>query len=292
MFNLIRADLWRFFNINRLRGQFWSYALGAVLVAVLCCGLIVLVQSSPHDEDLSTYTASITSMLANIFAGGGLYALACGFCASEFLMGELKAGYIKNIVSGTRGKLAYFAAKLVFCCIACAALLAALTAASLVCALAFHMPLGAEPIARVAGWLALTWLSGCSFAILTAAIVWLTRSPSLGYAFAFVLSCGWVRELLIGLAHSSGGALRVLQPIAPVLEGIATWLPSAGTQLLGHGGAIFDMPAVLAASAFTNEGPLDALPVNAGVQVLIIGMGWIALASALALAIARKRDVA
>ena len=308
MFNLLRADLWRFFNTNRLRGQFWSYFAVIVAMALLVFGLIAFVGSEAYanftadmdpesiseDPSLSVYLSSITTMLAYGFVTGGFFPLVCGFCAAEFTLSDLKAGYLKNIVSGVRGKLAYFTEKLAFCCIASAILLAVLTAACLLSAFVFRLVPAGESIARIAGWLALTWLNGCAFAALTVVAVWAVRGPALSYIWAILLSTGVLRELIMGLAYSSGGALRVLQPIAPALKFVASWIPSTATQLLSQGGVVFDMPmAVDGVSIF--DGAIasgTAGLFGAGVQTLIISVLWTAIACALALAIARKRDVA
>ena len=308
MFNLLRADLWRFFNTSRLRGQFWSYLAGIVALALLMFGLISFTSSDAYAslantmdseavaEDLGVpaFLSSVTSMLADTFISGGLFALLCSLCAAECALSDLKAGYLKNIVSSTRGKLAYFAEKLVFCSVTSAVLLLTLTASCLLCALAFQIPPAEEPVARILGWLALTWLNGCAFAFLATAAVWIVRNPAMAYIWAIILSTGVLRELLMGLAYSSGGVLRVLQPVAPVLKGISSWMPSAGMQLLGNGGAVLDMPmAVDGVSIFEHVNAAGTVhPCCASVQVLIISVAWMAIATALGLTVAQKMDVA
>ena len=308
MFNLLRADLWRFFNTNRLRGQFWSYLAGGILVALFVFGLLAFVNSDgyaelaasmdaePATNDTSAAVSAlpITAMLANAFVSGGFFSLMCCFCAAEFTLADLKAGYLKNIASSTRGKLAYFAEKLVFCGIMCAVLLATISAACLLCAIAFQLAPSEESIAHIAGWFILTWLNGCAFAVLTIAAVWIVRGPALVYIWGIVLSAGSLRELVMGLAYSSGGVLNVLQPIAPALKALASWMPSSATQLLSQGSAVFDMPMTVdGISIFSDWSASDAiLPLGAGVQVLITNVAWIALASGIALTASRKMDVA
>ena len=308
MFNLLRADLWRFFNTNRLRGQFWSYLAGGILVALFVFGLLAFVNSDgyaelaasmdaePATNDTSAAVSAlpITAMLANAFVSGGFFSLMCCFCAAEFTLADLKAGYLKNIASSTRGKLAYFAEKLVFCGIMCAVLLATISAACLLCAIAFQLAPSEESIAHIAGWFILTWLNGCAFAVLTIAAVWIVRGPALVYIWGIVLSAGSLRELVMGLAYSSGGVPNVLQPIAPALKALASWMPSSATQLLSQGSAVFDMPMTVdGISIFSDWSASDAiLPLGAGVQVLITNVAWIALASGIALTASRKMDVA
>ena len=308
MFNLLRADLWRLFNTNRLRGQFWSYLAGGILVALFVFGLLAFVNSDgyaelaasmdaePATDDTSTAISAlpVTAMLANAFVSGGFFSLMCCFCAAEFTLADLKAGYLKNIVSSTRGKLAYFAEKLVFCGIMCAVLLVIISAACLLYAFVFQLVPSGESIARIAGWLILTWLNGWTFAVLTVAAAWIVRGPALVYIWGIVLSAGSLRELVMGLAYSSGGMLNVLQPIAPALKALASWMPSSATQLLSQGSAVFDMPMTVdGISIFSGMGASGtALPLGADVQVLITNVAWIALASALALIASRKMDVA
>ena len=308
MFNLLRADLWRFFNTNRLRGQFWSYLIGIACITLLVFGLLAVVNSDSYAEfaasmdsepasddlDASVSALSTTSMLANTFVSGGFFALLCGFCAAGFALSDLKAGYLKNLVSSTRGKLAYFAEKLVLCGILSAVLLIVCTLTCLLCAFAFLLAPAEEPLARIVGWLVLTWLNGSTFAVLTVAAVWINRGPALSYIWAIMLSTGFLRELVIGLAYSSGGVLRVLQPIAPVLKMATSWMPSAATQLLSQGGAVFDMPmAIEGVSVFGSTAATGtAFPFGADVQTLLISVLWIMLGSALALVVAYKRDAA
>ena len=308
MFNLLRADLWRFFNSNRLRGQFWSYLLASIFVALFVFGLLAFVNSDGYTELAASMDAEpatddtgaavsalpVTAMLANAFVSGGFFSLMCGFCAAEFALSDLKAGYLKNIVSSTRGKLAYFAEKLVFCSIMCAVLLTVISAACLVCAFAFDLAPTGEPIARIVGWFALTWLNGCAFAVLTVAAVWINRGPALSYIWAIMLSTGVLRELIMGLAHSSGGALRVLQPIAPALKTLASWMPSSATQLLSQGSPVFNAPMTVGGISIFGDAVASgtALPLGADMQVLITNAAWIALASALALVVSRRKDVA
>ena len=308
MFNLLRADLWRLFNTSRLRGQFWSYLVCGILVGLFVFGLLAFVNSDGYAELAASVDAEpatddtgaavsalpVTSMLANAFVSGGFFSLMCSFCAAEFTLSDLKADYLKNIVSSTRGKLAYFAEKLVFCSIMCAVLLAVISISCLLCAFAFRLAPTGEPLWRIVGWLVLTWLNGCAFAVLTVVAVWAVRGPALSYIWAIILSTGMLREFIMGLAYSSGGALRILQPIAPALKTAASWMPSTATQLLSQGSAVFDMPmAVEGFSIFDATIAADAsIPFGADVQVLIINVIWIVAASALALAVARKKDVA
>ena len=308
MFNLLRADLWRFFNTNRLRGQFWIYLACSAFVALFVFGLLAFVNSDgyaelaasmdaePATDDTSAAVSAlpVTAMLANAFVSGGFFSLMCSFCAAEFTLADLKAGYLKNIVSSTCGKLAYFVEKLVFCGIMCAVLLVIVSAACLLCAFAFQLAPSGEPIARIAGWLILTWLNGCVFAMLTVAAAWIVRGPALTYIWGIVLSAGTLRELVMGIAHSSGGALRVLQPIAPALKTLASWMPSSAAQLLSRGSAVFDMPMTVDGISIFGKAVTSgtALPLGADMQVLITNAVWIALASTLALVVARRMDVA
>ena len=308
MFNLLRADLWRFFNTHRLRGQFWSYLVASIFVGLFVFGLLAFVNSDGYAEIASSMDAEpatdetsaavsalpVTAMLANAFVSGGFFSLACGFCAAEFALADLKAGYLKNIVSSTRGKLAYFAEKLVFCGIMCAVLLTIISVACLLCSFVFRLAPTAESVARIAGWLALTWLNGCAFAVLTVAAVWINRGPALSYIWAIMLGTGVLRELIMGVAYSSGGALRVLQPIAPALKALTSWMPSSATQLLSQGSAVFDAPMAVGGISIFGDAVASGttLPFGADMQVLITNMVWIALASALALTASRKMDVA
>ena len=122
--------------------------------------------------------------------------------------------------------------------------------------------------------------------MLSLVLVYATRVSPVSYIGAFCFCFGTVSSLLSGLAFSSGGILRVMQPIRPVFETLAAWLPSSSLGNLKFGGGLFWMsPAdVWGASS-------QALTVAPGVQALIAGVIWVAIPAAVVLLIARERDI-
>lgn len=279
MRNLLRADLWRFFNVNRLRGQFWGYALTAIGIPTL---LFTVVMTAAKGSFVSISPAPITTVLSLNGGLGNLYLLLCGGVTAECLLGDLEAGFAKTVVAGTRGRLAYFAEKLLLCLVLCTVMMLVLAASVALFFLLFGITIVSEPVLPLLAWLGLTWLLGYAISLLSAAVVWLTHSSAVSYIGAILISLGVGRGLLLGLAASSGGILRVFQPIAPVLVEMANWMPGAAAGLLGQGIGVFGAPAISSL----------ALPFGAGIQAIVICAGWAVVASALCLAIARKRDVA
>lgn len=136
------------------------------------------------------------------------------------------------------------------------------------------------------GWLGGYWLNIWALAVLSLVLVYATRVSPVSYIGAFCFCFGTVSSLLSGLAFSSGGILRVMQPVHPALETLAAWLPSSSLGNLKFGGGLFWMsPAdVWGASS-------QALTVAPGVQALIAGVIWVAIPAAVVLLIARERDI-
>ena len=107
----------------------------------------------------------------------------------------------------------------------------------------------------------------------------------MSYIFAFCFCGGVFPDLLRSISYLAR-TLPMLEVLRPVLETLAAWMPSTSLGNLASGGQMFGM------RADDIWGPSSlALTVDPGIQALLTGIIWIAIASAAVLAIARKRDI-
>ena len=90
----------------------------------------------------------------------------------------------------------------------------------------------------------------------------------------------------MGLAYSTGGILSVLQPIRPVLETLAVWMPSTALSNLSLGGQLFLNNSL---GVWGETG--CAFTIAPGIQTVLTGIIWIVVAGAVVLLISRKRDI-
>ena len=131
------------------------------------------------------------------------------------------------------------------------------------------------------------WSKLCGIdAALSLILVYATRINPVSYIGAWCFCVSVVPQALNGLAHSSGGLLRFLEPIAPLLETLSAWMPSSAISNLAEGGS-----RLLGSSIDIWDTTSRALTIDPAAQTLLTGIIWIALAAAAVLAIARHRDV-
>lgn len=294
MLNLIKSDLYRITRPRGLRGSLWQYGLVLALV-YLAYATFFLVLKIPQVSanlasagitmatmtEFSTPTQCIASMTGN------LTALCATFMTVELALADLKSGFAKSVLSARTGRLSYIAGKIAFSGVVSAIVIALASALVGLCCIAVGATFtGADTLTGALAWLAGFWLNTWALCVLSLVMVYATRISPVCYIVAFCLCFSMLPQLLLGLAHSSGGILNFLQPIAPVLETLAVWMPSSALSNLGAGGQI----------AFTT--PVDiwgassrALTIDPAPQAILTGIIWIAVAGALVLAIARKRDV-
>ncbi len=292
MLNLIKSDLYRITRVRGLRGSFWQYFLAILVAYAIVVALMLFAKTqtyaalsegaaNPVPSDFASYTAYLASMM------GDIVPLCVCFMVTEHGLQELKGNYARSVLSARAGRLSYFVGKVVF-----AGVLSAIMMLLSIALVTVGAWIGGYTFAAVdtpiefLGWFGGFWLNIWALAVLSLILVYATRVSPVSYIGAFCFCFGTVPSLLWGLAFSSGGILRVLQPIRPVLETLAAWLPSSSLENLASGGKL------LSVSAADIWGPASqALTVDPGIQALLTGVIWIGIASVVVLAIARKRDI-
>lgn len=294
MLNLIKSDLYRITRSRGLRGSLWQYGLVLALV-YLAYATFFLVLKIPQISanlasagitmatmtEFSTPTQCIASMTGN------LTTLCATFMTVELALADLKSGFAKSVLSARTGRLSYIAGKIAFAGVVSAIVIALASALVGLCCIAVGATFtGADTLTGTLAWLAGFWLNTWALCVLSLVMVYATRISPVCYIVAFCLCFSTFPQLLLGLAHSSGGILSFLEPIAPALETLAAWMPSSALSNLGAGGQIVFSTSIDIWSASSRAFTIDPAP-----QAVLTGIIWIAAAGALVLAIARKRDV-
>jgi len=293
MLNLLRSDLYRCTRIRGFRGALWQYLSVVLGVAILEVGLNALIISQGLGE-LEAINVHETIATPSVFLGSSLFGsisligIASAFGMVEWVFADLNDGYVKSLVSSLTGQLSYFAEKVVFSGIWAAMMLIAGVVCHLICMqLLLTLPLGLsfealDGAAEFALWLLGGWLAVWALTVIPLSAVLLIRKKLPAYTLTFILIMGLVPVLLMALANSSGGILRVLEPVAPVLTGIASWMPSMVIALFKLGaGSMFD--------------PAQTLPLIGSVPTWIwgalTGLAWTVIGGGAFLLIAHKRDL-
>lgn len=294
MLNLIKSDLYRITRPRGLRGSLWQYGLVLALI-YLAYATFFLVLKIPQVSanlaasgitmatmtEFSTPTQCIASMTGN------LTALCATFMTVELALADLKSGFAKSVLSARTGRLSYIVGKIAFAGVVSAIVIALASAlVGLCCIVVGATFTGTDTLAGTLAWLAGFWLNTWALCVLSLIMVYATRISPVCYIVAFCLCFSTFPQLLLGLAHSSGGILSFLEPIAPALETLAAWMPSSALSNLGAGGQIVFSTSIDIWSASSRALTIDPAP-----QAVLTGIIWIAAAGALVLAIARKRDV-
>ena len=294
MLNLIKSDLYRITRPRGLRGSLWQYGLVLALI-YLAYATFFLVLKIPQVSanlaasgitmatmtEFSTPTQCIASMTGN------LTTLCATFMTVELALADLKSGFAKSVLSARTGRLSYIVGKIAFAGVVSAIVIALASALVGLCCIAVGATFtGADTLAGTLAWIAGFWLNTWALCVLSLVMVYATRISPVCYIVAFCLCFSTFPQLLLGLAHSSGGILSFLEPIAPALETLAAWMPSSALSNLGAGGQI-----VLSTSIDIWSASSRALTIDPAPQAVLTGIIWTAAASALVLAIARRRDV-
>ena len=292
MLNLIRADLYRISRPRGLRGSLWQYGLALIGVYAVVIGTMLFAKTQSYAEmsggnvvEIPTDFASYTSYLANMMLA--IVSLCVSFMVAENALQDFKFGYAKSVLSARAGRLSYFLGKVLFAGVVSAIVMViamvTVTAGAIIGGYTYAYVDG--PL-ELAGWFAGFWLNTWAMAVITLVIVYATRVSPLSYIGAFILYTGVVPTFLRGLAHSSGGVLSVLEPFAPAFETLAAWMPTSALSNLEAGGRLF----FLSAADVWGEAS-RAFVVAPGAQAILTGVIWIAIAGAVVLAIARRRDI-
>lgn len=293
MLNLLRSDLYRMTRIRGLRGNLWQYASVLLFIACLEVGLTWFILQSgmgpAENVNLIKGLATPSSFLGSTMLGSfSVLALAASFGMAEYTFADLSEGYVKSLVSSPRGRALYLNEKILLAGIWSALMLALGCIFHLVILQVFlTMPYGFaiqgpdNPLAFVL-WLLGTWLATWAITGIAMVAVAIFRKKLPVYIFTFTLISGLFPLTLSALAFSSGGMLSFLQPIAPVLTSIATWMPSSVLQAFSNGAnAMFDTATTL---------PLIGT-VPGWAWGAVTGVIWILIGSAAYIAISRRRDL-
>lgn len=294
MLNLIKSDLYRITRPRGLRGSFWQYGI-AILAAYGIVMALVAFANSQMFLDMTGGTigdvvtkASLTVYFADML--NGLVPLCVAFMAVEHALAEFKNGYIKSVLSARSGRLSYIAGKLLFVGVLSALMIVFATLVVLAClpVMTAGRPefINVDGPLEVIGWFVGFWLNTWALAACSLILVYATRVSPVSYIGAFCFAASIVPQTLMGLAYSTGGILSVLQPIRPVLETLAAWIPSTALNNLSQGGQLF-LNASLGIWGETGY----AFTIAPGIQTVLTGIIWIVLAGAVVLAISRKRDI-
>ena len=294
MLNLIKSDLYRITRPRGLRGSFWQYGIAILAAYGIVMALVAFANSQMYLDmtggtigDVVTKT-SLTVYFADML--NGLVPLCVAFMAVEHALAEFKNGYIKSVLSARSGRLSYIVGKLLFVGVLSALIIVFATLVVLAClpVMAAGRPefITADGPLEVIGWFVGFWLNTWALSACSLILVYATRVSPVSYIGAFCFAASIVPQTFMGLAYSTGGILSVLQPIRPVLETLAAWMPSTALNNLSQGGQLF-LNASLGIWGETGY----AFTIAPGIQTVLTGIIWIVLAGAVVLAISRKRDI-
>lgn len=296
MLRLIRSDWYRATRIRGLRGGFWQYALVLVGIAVLEIGLMRFGLSGGFGsaaniinmaEDMGVLLSPSEYLGTCLFGSYSLLAFATSFGIIEQVFVDLTDGFGKTMVSSTRGRLAYFAEKVLFAGTWSAAFTLLFGALSLGgFALFVMIPFGLtfsvlDSIGGFILWILLAWLASWVASVMPLAAALLTRNKLVTYGLIIGVLLGWIPLLLQALAFSADGILNVLQPIAPTLLALSSWMPSTVLHTITNGaGDLF------AAAGMPGTGALPTWSWMLGTCLI-----WLVLAGGAWIAAGRKRGV-
>ena len=286
MLNLLRADLYRITRIRRLRGAFWQYAL----VLVVCTALFAFTTNMAVQEGFLSVERARMGSTPSAFAGGwwlsspSILTMSCLFGALELLFFDLSDGYIKNLASSLRGRLALFAEKLVLVGIWSFLLMVVSFALIALLALFLMNRVGLsfaalDTVGTGFLWVLGVWLTNWAISAIPLFFAFATRAKVPSYIFAFLIATSSIPSFLMSLAES--GFLGLPSPVLSFLFNVAGWMPSITMQNLATGANYILNP-------MTNSA---GLPLNYATWILLVGIIWLTISSALFLLVAKKKDL-
>ena len=262
---------------------------------------IVQMEQTIHAFKTRTFDGGYTDAdSVGIAPGGLLGAILCVLtallCYQDFTAGFAKSqlsalvGHHMSRRRAPMGRGAYYAAKLATVAIMNAAFLTVTVASSISSNTALGFTVSdPEPIYQIATWMVLTWLLLCGYTFFTAAACWALRSPAADVIISLLAGSQALESLLM---VALGGMARAADSVAlsNLTAAIGEWLPATSTNILLNGA-----PALFGGTGDTAwADAIQALATTAHplTHVLITGLVFCAVAGVLAVAIARKRDVA
>lgn len=291
MLNLLKADLYRITRPRGLRGSLGQYGLAILLVYVFVYAMFALLNTpgllyDAGDPAAASYLtfASPTQCLSEMTLG--IVPLCAAYMTVELGLSDFKNGYIRSVVSARRGRLSYIGEKILMSAVIAAIVIMVASvivlAASCIEGATFAQ---ADTPAAIAAWFLGMWLNCWALGALSLILVYSTRISPVSYIASFCFCMGTVPQTLMGIAQA-GSVLHFIQPIAPALETLAAWMPTSALSNLEHGGS-----TLLGVGIDLFSPGSGAFVIDPAVQIILTGVIWIALASALVLTIARRHDI-
>lgn len=286
MLNLLRADLYRITRISRLRGAFWQYAL----VLTACTALFAFTTSMSLQEGVLSVERARMCSTPSAFAGGwwlsspSILTMSCLFGALELLFFDLSDGYIKNLISSTRGRLALFVEKLVL--VGLWSFLLMVVSFALIALLALFLMSRAglsftalDTVGTGFLWVLGVWLTNWAISAIPLFFAFASRAKVPSYIFAFLIATSSIPLFLMSLVES--GLLGLPDPLQSLLFNVAGWMPTIAMQNLATGANCILNPMTDSAG----------LPLNFATWILLVGIIWLTISSALFLLVAKKKDL-
>lgn len=282
MLNLLKADLYRITRVHGLRGALWQYLGFCLAVYALLFGSFLMFDPSGDMIRSFTVFSAPSTMLGSML--GSLIPLFVCFFVVEHCLADFKEGFARSLVPARTGRLSYFAERIVFAGVVTVIVFASLSLITLALGAVFGMRFETmdDPLAFIA-WTAASCMNVWALAVLSLILVYATRIVPISYIGSFML-CSAIAPETLSLAS---GLIQAYAPglvgVADVLSELVCWIPSNLTNWLFAGGA---------SSMAAGWGALGAALPGAGItQAIVAPALWIAAASALVLAIGRKRDI-
>ena len=174
--------------------------------------------------------ADFTQNQSTMWLGGGAMAVFVAMMVALFFALDFTTGYVKNLPSARRDRLAYYGEKLVFVVLLSAALFAFGIATFELARMAAGFSYGhVGTFGEVAAWFGSAVVVLSAYGAVTAVVARLTQNKTAAIATALVVGSGVVGQVL---AMIFGSLSSLWEPFARVAE----WLPFSSYALLQQGG--------------------------------------------------------
>ena len=204
MLGLLKSDLYRILNPNRLRGEFLGCSIALVVIiggslsftafmlsqATTSSGLVTAQDLTELAGELSLALTQPSAFLGSILLDGAVLNIITMLGVVFVTCADFRDGFAKTLMQGG-GRKIYFLEKIVFNGIWTALVLIAgcLIATAFAAILGFHLSLDENPLHLLA-WLALSWLGLWTLSLATLAFAVLVRHTGVVYAAIIFVGAG------------------------------------------------------------------------------------------------------